>query len=186
MTTTAMIGLVVAILAIAAAAYLYYQKQRSERLHGSFGPEYDRAVSEIGDRRKAESELERRAKRVEQFRIRPLAPEERARFAEAWRMDQTRFVDEPREAVIQAHQLVDEVMRVRGYPVSSEFEANAADLSVRHPRVVEHYREACAIADRQERGQANTEDLRAAMVHYRSLFEELLGARLTESEEVRR
>jgi len=181
-----MIGLVVAILAIAAAAFLYYQKHRSERLHSSFGPEYDRAITDFGDRRKAESELERRAKRVEQFRIHPLAPEERERFAEAWRMDQARFVDEPREAVTQAHKLVDEVMRTRGYPVSSEFEANAADLSVRHPRVVEHYREACVIAGRQERGEANTEDLRTAMVHYRSLFEELLGARLTESEEVRR
>jgi hypothetical protein len=159
---------------------------RSEKLHAQFGPEYGRTVAEFGDRRKAESELERRQKRIEKFHIRIISREERDRFAEAWRVDQARFIHNPQEAVIQAHQLVTEVMRARRYPVSSEFEQNAADLSAEHPRVVEHYRLACDIATRQENGRASTEDLRNAMVNYRVLFEELLGVPVSTSEEVRR
>jgi hypothetical protein len=177
---------VVALVAIAGAAVWYFERRRSRRLHGHFGPEYERAVSEYGDRRKAEHELERRKKRVERFRIRDLSNEERERFADAWRADQARFVDEPREAVKQAHGLVNEVMRARGYPVSEEFEENAADLSVEHPRVVQHYRVACEIARRQDRGEVSTEDLRKAMTHYRELFEELLGIRVSQPEEVKR
>jgi hypothetical protein len=185
MSTTAVIVLVVAIIVIAGAALWYFQRRRTQQLHGQFGPEYDRAVDQFGDRRKAETELERRQKRVERYSIRELSREERERFADAWRSDQARFVDEPQEAVRQAHGLVNEVMRARGYPVSEEFNHNAADLSVEHPRVVQHYRVACDIAMRQDEGQANTEDLRKAMVHYRALFEELLGAHVA-SEEVRR
>src|SRR5262249_2912733 len=132
------------------------------------------------------SELERREKRIEKFHIRPISSEDRDRFAEAWRADQAKFVDEPQEAVTQAQQLVNDVMRARGYPVSSEFEQNAADLSVEHARVVEHYRLACDIAARQENGRASTEDLRKAMMNYRVLFEELLGTPVSQSEEVRR
>ena len=186
MSTTTIIILIVAAAAAALAAFLYYQKRRSERLHGQFGPEYERAVSEFGDRRKAESELERRTKRVERFHIRDLSPEEQSRFSDAWRVQQTRFVDQLDQAVTEAHRLVTEVMRVRGYPVSGEFEQNAADLSVEHPRVVEHYRAACEIVGQHEACRANTEDLRKAMVHYRALFEDLLGAPLHHSEEVRR
>jgi hypothetical protein len=186
MNTAATIVLVVVIAAIAVAVLWYFQKRRSERLHGRFGPEYDRALAEYGGRRKAESELERREKRIEKFHIRPISRDERERFAEDWRKDQARFVDEPPQAVAQAHKLVNEVMRARGYPVSAEFEQNAVDLSVGHPLVVEHYRVACDIAARQESGQANTEDLRRAMVNYRALFEELLGTRTSQSEEVRR
>ena len=176
----------VAVVIVAIALLWYIQKRRSERLHAQFGPEYGRTLAEYGDRRKAESELERRQKRIEKFRIRMIPHEERDRFAEAWRADQARFVDEPQQAVVQAHQLVTEVMRARGYPVSSEFEQNAADLSVEHPRVVEHYRLACDIAARQESGRASTEDLRNAMVNYRVLFEELLGSPVSQTEEVRR
>jgi len=160
---------------VALAAFLFYQKQRSERLHGKFGPEYDRAVNDFGDRRKAETELERRAKRVERFRIRDLSAQERERFELAWRGVQTRFVDQPEQALGDAHRLVNEVMHDRGYPVSSEFEQNASDLSVEHPRVVEHYRAACLVAAERGAGRANTEDLRKAMIHYRALFEDLLG-----------
>ena len=185
MSTTTFIILVIAILAIAGTAFLYFQKRRTEHLHGRFGPEYDRAIDEFGDRQKAESELERRARRVSRFRIRDLSPEQREQFAAAWRADQARFVDEPQLALQQAHDLVTEVMRARGYPVSAEFEQNAADLSVEHPRVVEHYRVACDIAARRDRGEVATEDLRKAMVHYRSLFEDLLGVRVSPTEEVK-
>jgi len=186
MNTAAWMVLIVAIAAIGAAAFFYFQKQRSQRLHGQFGPEYERAVNDFGDRRRAESELERRARRVERYHIHDLPPGERERFAEAWRTEQARFVDQPEQAVQQAHTLVNEVMRARGYPVSGEFRQNAADLSVEHPRVVEHYRIACDIAGRQGEGQANTEDLRVAMVHYRALFEELLGIPVTHNQEVKR
>jgi hypothetical protein len=185
MSTTTLIALIVAAAAIALAAFLFYQKRRSERLHGKFGPEYDHAVHEFGDRRKAESELERRAERVERFHIRPVSAEQKDRFEQDWRRVQTQFVDQPEQAVSDAHRLVNEVMHARGYPVSSEFEQNAADLSVEHPRVVEHYRAACAIAGSREAGRANTEDLRKAMVHYRALFDDLLGTPI-HHEEVKR
>jgi hypothetical protein len=186
MSTTATILLTVVIAAVAVALVWFFKKQRSTRLHGHFGPEYDRTVKQLGDRQKAESELERRAKRVETFHIHGIPAEERTQFAEKWRVEQSRFVDQPEQAVAEAHRLVNEVMRARGYPVSAQFEQNAADLSVDHPSVVEHYRVACKIASRRENGEANTEDLRAAMVHYRDLFEELLGSRVNEREEVRR
>ncbi|HTM50704.1 MAG TPA: hypothetical protein VL285_18545 [Bryobacteraceae bacterium] len=186
MNNPAIIILVVAILAIAGAAFWYYRKQRTGRLRGRFGPEYEHAVREYGDPRKAESELERRLDRSKRFHIHELPPEDRENYAEAWRQAQARFVDEPREAVLQAHRLVNQVMKARGYPVSDEFEVNAADLSADHPVVVQHYRAACGIMARHDRGRANTEDLREAMTNYRSLFEELLGARISQSEEVRR
>jgi len=186
MNTTVVILLAAAAAAIAVALAFYYRRKRTEQLHNRFGPEYERAVTQLGDRQKAESELEGRTKRVKQFHIHAISAEERRRFADAWRADQARFVDEPEQAVAEAHGLVSALMRARGYPVSTEFQQNAADLSVDHPGVVEHYRTACIIASRRESGQANTEDLRTAMVHYRELFEELLGRTVTESEEVRR
>ena len=186
MTTGTMILLIIGVAAIGAVAFIYLRKRRSENLHRSFGPEYDRTVHQLGNRSKAEAELERRAKRVKKFDIRPLSREDRQQFAEAWRAVQARFVDEPQPAVTEAHELVNDVMRARGYPVSSEFRETAADLSVDHPRVVEHYRVACEIVGRQEAGQADTEDLRKALVNYRALFEELLGARVNEPVEVRR
>ena len=186
MSTAAIILIVAAIAAVAVALLWYVQKRRSERLHTQFGPEYQRALTEYGDRRKAESELERRQKRIEKYEIRVLTRDERNQFAESWKSVQARFVDEPQQAVTWAHKLVNDVMKTRGYPVSAEFEENAADLSVEHPRVVENYRLACDIAKRQEAGQANTEDLRQAMVSYRLLFEDLLGVPVNQPEEVRR
>jgi len=186
MSTAAIIVIVAAVVFVAVALLWYLQKRRSERLHTQFGPEYQRALSEYGERGKAESELERRQKRIEKFEIRVLSRDERDRFTESWKSVQARFVDDPADAVTRAHKLVNEVMKTRGYPVSAEFEENAADLSVEHPRVVEHYRLACDIAKRQESGQANTEDLRQAMVSYRALFEDLLGVPVSQPEEVRR
>ncbi len=185
--TVVWVLLVVALVAIAAAAWMFMQKRKTEQLREDFGPEYGRAVEEHGDRRQAESALEARRERVEQLDIRPLSPSDREGFAESWRAAQARFVDDPSAAISEADQLVGEVMQTRGYPVG-DFEQRAADVSVDHPRVVEHYRAAHAIALRNEDGHADTEDLRQAMVHYRALFEDLLetrGAERTERTEAR-
>ena len=176
---------IIAILAIAAALWLYIQKERTQKLRSQFGPEYDRAIGEHGGRIHGELDLLKRAKRVENFNIRRLDPAERSRYAQVWQREQALFVDNPRSAVNHADTLVQEVMQRRGYPVNS-FEQNAADLSVDHPRVVENYRVAHEIALRDASGQANTEDLRRAMVSYRTLFEDLLEQPIAKVEEVRR
>ena len=173
------------IVVIGVAVWLYTQKKKTEQLRGSFGPEYERAVRETGDRREAEAELEERRERVEKLKIRSLEPREREQFAERWRSAQAQFVDDPAGAITEADRLVGEVMRVRGYPVG-DFEQRAADVSVDHPTVVEHYRAAHAIAQRNENGSAETEDLRQAMIHYRALFEDLLEAGETATTEARR
>jgi len=167
---------VVVIVLIALAAWSFYHKKQSHRLKQRFGPEYGRTVDDLGSRTKAESELKAREKRVERFNILPLAPSEAARFSEAWKVLQSRFVDNPKGVVVQADQLVRELMLKRGYPMG-DFERRAADISVDHPAVVDHYRAAQAIALRDERGEANTEELRKAVVHYRALFDELLEVR---------
>jgi len=169
----ALIGLVV--IAVAGIAMLLVlRRRRTGRLRSRFGDaEYARAVKE-GGKRKAETGLDRRTERVEGFHIRPLAPGDRARFLESWRGVQARFVDGPAGAVTEADQLLGDVMATRGYPVV-DFEQRAADISVDHPLVLMNYRTAHETALRQTRGQASTEDLRQAMVHYRTLFEELVG-----------
>jgi hypothetical protein len=161
------------IVVIGAAVWLYTRKRKTDELRGSFGPEYERAVHATGDRGTAEAELRERRERVEQLKLRALEPREREQFAESWKSAQAQFVDDPKGAIEEADRLVGEVMQVRGYPVG-EFEQRAADVSVEHPTVVEHYRAAHAIAQRSVRGAAETEDLRQAMVHYRALFEDLL------------
>jgi hypothetical protein len=177
MDTPVVIVLAVALIAaIGVAAWLYLKKRRSDGLRTSFGPEYDRARQDHPDQRSAERELTERKERVEQLRIRALSPDERDRFHERWRSAQAQFVDDPAGATRVADALVGEVMQARGYPVG-DFEQRAADVSVDHPRVVEHYRAAHAIALRTGRGQADTEateDLRQAFVHYRALFDDLL------------
>ena len=186
MNDPVVMALVVAlIVAIGVAIWLYTQKRKTEELRGRFGPEYDRTVQETGDRQAAERALWERTERVEQLHIRPLEPSERDAFANRWRSAQAQFVDDPKGAISQADRLVAEVMQARGYPVG-EFEQRAADISVDHPRVVEHYRAAHEIAQRSERGDAATEDLRQAMVHYRALFEDLLETGATTQSEVRR
>ncbi len=177
--------IVVAILAIGVAVWMFLQKKKTQNLRTKFGPEYDKAIDAHKDRSHAESELEKREKRVAQFHVRPLRDDERARYAEDWRVEQSLFVDDPRAAVKHADTLVQDVMKRRGYPVS-DFEQNAADLSVDHPRVVEHYRIAHEIAIRDGNGQSSTEDLRKAMVSYRSLFDDLLEQHAEKPEEVRK
>ena len=176
--STIQIAAIIAIIVVLAAGIalaFFIRKRRTQRLRTKFGgAEYTRAVKEGGSRQKAEAALDDRAERVERFHIRPLAPGDRARFIESWARVQARFVDGPGAAVTDADQLLGDVMSTRGYPVS-EFEQRAADLSVNHPQVLENYRAAHETALRQSGGQASTEDLRQAMIHYRSLFEELVG-----------
>lgn len=177
MDQRAMVVVVVAIVVIAAITilgWLYSRQRRSTRLRERFGPEYDRVVRQEGDQRKAEGLLEFRAKRREHLPIRPLEHTQQTAFADRWIEVQSRFVDDPKGAVSDADQLISEVMAARGYPMS-DFEQRAADISVDHPQVVENYRAAHNIALRHGRGEASTEDLRKAMVHYRSLFEQLLA-----------
>jgi len=158
---------------IALAVWFLSRKKQSKRLQDRFGPEYGQTVVDLGSKRKAESELKARERRIEGLDIAPLVPAEAARFTEAWNALQGRFVDNPQGVVVQADQLVRELMLKRGYPMG-DFEHRAADISVDHPAVVHNYRAAQAIAVRGERGQANTEELRKAVVHYRALFDELL------------
>src|SRR5258705_6522565 len=185
LTPAMMILIVVSILVIAAAVWMFIQKKRTQDLRSRFGPEYDKAIDIHGDRWHAESDLEKREKRVARFHIRSLRHDERVKYAEDWRLEQSLFVDDPRTAVKRADSLVQDVMKQRGYPVS-DFEQNAADVSVDHPRVVENYRVAHEIAIRDARGQSDTEDLRKAMVCYRALFEDLLEQRVDRPVEVRR
>jgi hypothetical protein len=176
--STIELALVVAlavILVTAIAAWLFFRKRRTKKLRTQFGgAEYARAVEEGGTRRQAEAGLKERTERVEGLQIRALAPGDRARFVASWSRVQMRFVDGPGGAVTEADQLLGDVMSTRGYPVS-DFEQRAADISVDHPLVMENYRRAHEIAVRQTHGKANTEDLRQAMIHYRTLFEELVG-----------
>jgi hypothetical protein len=177
MTQSTMIVLVVAaVVVLAAVGWMVWQRQRSEALRTQYGPEYDRAVRQMGDKRHAESELLKRRERVEQLDIRPLNAAQRTDYMNRWRAVQSKFVDDPKGAVTDADGLVTDVLNARGYPVA-DFDQRAADLSVHHPRVVENYRAARDIALRHRRGEATTEDLRQAMVFYRVLFQDLLEDR---------
>jgi FtsZ-interacting cell division protein ZipA len=169
--------IVVAVLLLLSAAWYAYDQRRRSDLRSTFGKEYDRTVEDAGDRRTAESELRERRDRVEALDIRPLPAADRDRYAKEWRDVQARFVDEPRPAIDEADDLIGRVMQDRGYPVA-DFDQRVADISVGHADVVEHYRAAHAIAERdqQDEGTTDTEELRQAMVHYRALFEDLLGS----------
>ena len=171
---------IVALLAV--GIWSLAQKRRlSKRLEQHFGPEYVLTVAALGSRTKAESELKAREARVEGFTIIPLEPADAARFSQAWGALQARFVDNPKGVVVQADQLVRELMLKRGYPVGDS-ERRTADISVGHPAIVGSYRAAQAIMVRAERGVADTEELRTAVVHYRTLFDELLETRATNAD----
>jgi hypothetical protein len=163
---------VLIVLGVLVAVVLLMQRRRSKKLHAQFGEEYTRTVKESGGRLKAEAELQERTKRVSSFPIRPLIPGDHERFSSEWRRIQAEFVDDPKESIAHADALLGDVMAARGYPVS-DFEQRSADLSVEHPKVVQNYRAGHDIVVRHRRGEASTEDLRQAMIHYRSLFEDL-------------
>ena len=173
-TNTVILAVALLVAAIAVVAWVFTQRKRqSQRLQQRFGPEYGRAVKELGGQTQAEAELKRREDRVALLNITPLAPADAARFTQAWKALQGRFIDNPKEVVAEADHLVRELMTKRGYPMG-DFERRASDISVDHPGVVATYRAAQVIAARDARGEADTEELRTAVVHYRTLFDELL------------
>lgn len=169
----AAVVVVVVLIIVGAAILLSMQRKRKAALRTRFGPEYERVTRERGSEREAQAVLQERAKRIEEYHIRALNAAERKQYAERWRVVQSRFVDDPRDAVIEADDTVVALMAARGYPMV-DFEQRAADLSVDHPYVVDNYRKAHEIALRHRQGQASTEDLRQAIIYYRSLFEDLL------------
>ena len=174
MNTSALVILaVVAVVAIIAIVVLM-KTRRTQKLKSRFGPEYGRTVQETGDRARAEAKLEKLEKRVDSFKLSPLSPSARAEFVAEWQKIQGRFVDDPNGATTQADQLIQKMMGIQGYPMT-DFEQRAADISVDHPLVVENYRAGHEIALRHAQGRASTEDLRQAMIHYRTLFAELAG-----------
>jgi hypothetical protein len=174
------IVVVVLLIALIAAGVRLAQSRRTERLQEHYGPEYERSLSETGDRRAAEAQLTEREKRHRELDIRDLGSEERERFAASWADIQREFVDDPKRAVRDADRLVLDIMRTRGYPVGDDggdFERRAEDISVEHPDVVQRYREAHAVRDATERGDVDTENQRAAVTSYRSLVDALLAGR---------
>ena len=173
-TPTLAAVIVVAVILVAAIGWLAYGANQSKRLRQRFGPEYDAVVGRVG-KAKAEAELKRREKRVKSFEIVPLAAADAAHFSQAWTRIQGSFVDDPKGVLIEADRLVRELLAKRGYPVA-DFELRAADISVDHPIVVNNYRAAQRIVSLDQRGEASTEDLRKAVVHFRALFDELLGS----------
>ncbi len=170
------------VIAIAAAivvgvvAWTAFRNRRTKTLQEGFGPEYDRTVADAPSKREAEADLQERRKRREELDIKPLSPNVREHYVVAWRETQARFVDDPAEAIGEADVLIQRVMRDRGYP-TEDFDQRAADVSVDHPDVVNNFRAAHGISVAHTRGNASTEDLRQALVHYRALFDELLESR---------
>ena len=164
----------VAIVAIVVGAFIARRRARTRALRNRFGSEYDRAIITYGPS-EAEAKLLDRQSRVEALQIRELGVTERARFLSEWQVVQSRFVDHPRAAVIEANDLINALLEVRGYPMA-DFEQRAADVSVTYPRVVENYRIAHAIAIRHAGAEATTEELRTAMIQFRAIFDELAGA----------
>ena len=175
MDTTVIVLIVVVVLLVAVAAVLLSRRRRSQQLQEHFGPEYERRVAETGDPKAVEAELADRRKRREEFDIHELRPEERERFQGSWDEIQRDFVDDPERSLHAADLLVVEVMRLRGYPVDDDFDRRADDLSVDHPQVVQHYREARRVRDAAPGDGVDTERQRHALTSYRSLVQALLG-----------
>jgi hypothetical protein len=174
MSPTQIVVTILVILLVAAIVAAVVVAGRRRALRQRFGPEYDHVVAEQDSRSAAERELRDRERRHAELELVPLAPESRARYAEAWEELQVRFVDSPAETVGQADELVTRLIAERGYP-TGEFSDQIAHLSVEHARTLGHYRDAHEIHLRNSRGEASTEDLRQAVVHYRALFSDLLG-----------
>lgn len=172
MSTPALIA-IVGVVVVLICVFMFMMLRRT-RLRKQFGPEYERTVQDTGNLREAESLLEARARRVRKYQIRALSPDERAAFTQSFRQLQTRFIDDPDGSVEDADQLVHDLMTARGYPMA-DFDRHVEDLSVNYANVVSHYRDAHAIALRHAERKATTEELRQALVHYRTLFDELVN-----------
>jgi len=172
-TTIIIIVVLVVVIVGVILGLVFSRRNRSDRLHERFGPEYDRTVQTMGGEKKAKTELNERQKHVGTLDIRPLTVSEHDRYLGEWTAVQSKFVDEPGQAIVDADRLIMEVMQIRGYPVS-DFEQRTADISVNYPALVTNYRGAREIANKNKLGQVSTEELRQAMIYYRSLFEELL------------
>jgi hypothetical protein len=162
-----------AVLIVAMVAWVMTKRKQTKQLQSQFGPEYERTVEAADNKKVAESELAARRERREQLEIRPLSSAARERYAHQWQVVQVQFVDNPSGAVASADQLIQSVMADRGYPVK-DFETRAADVSVDHPDVVENYRQGHRLAQKSADGDGSTEDLRQAMRHYRTLFDDLV------------
>jgi hypothetical protein len=173
MNTGLLIVILIVLIMIVGAAFFVGQRRRTQQLQNRFGPEYRRTVARTGDRRTAEADLAGREERRRDLDIVELEPAIRARYIEAWQATQNKFVDDPATATREADVLITKVMRDRGYPVD-DFDRRAEDVSVDHPEVAENYRAAHALTQANQQGLTNTDDLRQAFVHYRSLFAELL------------
>ena len=172
MTIVALVVVALAIIGIV-IAIMQHEKKKSLRLQTRFGAEYERVVQEQGTKRKAEAELEKREARVKTLKIQELGATQRERFVAEWNVVQSRFLDHPRGALTEADELMTSLLQARGYPVSG-YEEIAADVSVAYPRMIDDYRSAHAVAARTARGEASTEEMRTAMLHYRGLFDELV------------
>jgi hypothetical protein len=173
-TPTLIAVVAVAVVVVAIIAALAWNAHQSRRLKSRFGPEYDAVLRRTGNKAKAEKELRQREARVQKFQIVPLSSADAAKFSASWNRLQGSFVDDPKGVLIEADKLVRDLLVKRGYPVA-DFELRAADISVDHPIVVNNYRAAQRIVSLDQRGEASTEDLRKAVVHFRALFDELLG-----------
>jgi hypothetical protein len=174
MDTNTLAMIVAAVAVVLVLGFLFWRMRQSKSLKNRFGPEYDRAVEDAGGKRQAEVQLHKVEKRVSGYSIRPLTADEATQYSSAWTSIQGEFVDDPKGAVAHADTLLGEVMQTRGYPLT-DFDERAADLAVDHSTVVQNYRAGHDIALRHERGDAGTEDLRQAMIHYRALFEDLMS-----------
>jgi hypothetical protein len=175
MSPTYIIIAVVVIVVIMGAimAPTFARRKKSQKFQSKYGPEYDRTVQTAGNEKKAQAELNGRQKHVDTLNIRPLSVSERERYQAEWTAIQAKFVDQPGQATVEADHLIMEVMKVRAYPIS-DFDQRAADISVNYPNLVSNYRAAREIAIKNEQHTATTEELRQALIHYRSLFDELL------------
>lgn len=174
MSPIVVIILIVVVLVIVAAIVFGIQASRRRQLQETFGPEYDRVVADTGSRSDGEKELREREKRHAEFELKALSTESKATYSNAWEEVQIDFVDHPEQAVATADDLVTRLIDERGYPTAG-YDDQLANLSVDHARTLGHYRDAHAISLRSQKGEASTEDLRQALVHYRALFADLLG-----------
>jgi hypothetical protein len=181
MSPIAVIILIIVVLVVVAAIVVGVQAGRRKKLQNTFGPEYDRVVADTGSRADAEKELRERERRHAELELKPLSSESQARYAAAWEEVQIQFVDTPDQAVATADDLVTRLIAERGYP-TGDYDDQLADLSVEHARTLGHYRDAHAISRRSQSGEASTEDLRQALVHYRALFADLLGTEPVKTE----